>query len=267
MYLTEYETEKTHYWLPCLGLTGMKMAIYNEFVHINAKICFNILNKFNLNYYVFAGTSIGCYRNKKNIPWADDYDIIIFESEIKKFVTVVISALRSNGFICKRYSIAKGGYQIYSKFLRFNNKSSKSYFQIDVFYTKTLPNGIIKNLCGWGLYNSKNITYNMVHPPQYCMIDDLNLPFFNNMIDDITMEYGDVINKCVIHIAHECAPPINTHFQIVYDEFDQMKAKAIENTINYFSVDNSMNVNNIVNNIVNRGWKIKKFGSMYTLIF
>jgi hypothetical protein len=64
--------------------------VYRNFTHIYAKIFFKVLDNFKLDYYTFAGTSIGYIRNKQNIPWVDDYDIIIFEEEIEYFTAGTI---------------------------------------------------------------------------------------------------------------------------------------------------------------------------------
>ena len=65
------------------------IPVYRKLTHLYAKIFFKVLDNLNLVYYTFAGTSIGYIRNKQNIPWVDDYDIMIFEEEIDKFKNIV----------------------------------------------------------------------------------------------------------------------------------------------------------------------------------
>jgi len=57
-----------------------------------AKIYFSILNKSKFEYYIFAGSAIGLVRDGKNIPWVDDYDIIIFKKNLKLFKKKIITS-------------------------------------------------------------------------------------------------------------------------------------------------------------------------------
>ena len=81
-----------------MGFLNSKITVYRNFTHLHAKIYFSILDFCNLNYYVFSGTSIGYVINKQNIPWADDYDIIIFDEDITVFENIVIPLLNKYGF-------------------------------------------------------------------------------------------------------------------------------------------------------------------------
>jgi len=85
------------YYLESVGF-NINVPVYRGFNHLYAKIFFNILNNLNLDYYVFAGTAIGYVRNKKNIPWVDDYDIIIFKEELDKFEKIIVPKLKYYGF-------------------------------------------------------------------------------------------------------------------------------------------------------------------------
>jgi glycerol-3-phosphate cytidylyltransferase len=216
--------------------------VYRNFIHLYAKIFFKLLDDMNLDYYVFAGTSIGYVRNAQNIPWVDDYDIIIFKEEFKKFENNIIPKLNNLGFNCHigfENTACLEGYQIYSRF--------KNIFQCDIFFSIINKNGIVKNISGLGLYNSKNIHINMIKPKKYLTIDnDLTLPFFNNMDEDVKIEYGDVLNNCNIHIDHKATCKIKHHFTEVYDCFNNIKTHIINNTKKLF--DNHMYNNNETHN-------------------
>lgn len=93
-----FNDNKKYYFLPCTGLTNVNIPLYNMFIHIYAKLYFKILDMFELEYYVFAGTSIGCVRNKSNIQWVDDYDIIIFTDQIEKFENHVVPFFKKTCF-------------------------------------------------------------------------------------------------------------------------------------------------------------------------
>lgn len=237
-----FENINETYYLESLGF-NVNVPVYRNFTHLYAKIFFSILNKFNLDYYVFAGTSIGYFRNMKNIPWVDDYDIIIFEDEMDKFKNIVVPELIKYGFRCfnPTHTVIECGHHVLSKF-------GQKYFQCDIFYTKVDDNNIIKNLNKWGLYNCKNININIVKPKQYLTIDgDLTLPFFNDFKEDIKLEYGDVINNCVFHVNHCSTNKITKHFKLVYDDFNLIKQTIIDNTNKLFNNHEYIN-NKTLNN-------------------
>jgi glycerol-3-phosphate cytidylyltransferase len=246
-----YFLRKKMYYTPCLGLTGTQIITYNEYIHTNAKLFFQILDKINLEYYVFAGTSIGYVRNKSNIPWVDDYDIIVFEKDIKFLEENIVGTLKKNGFICSPWNNEKGkkaGYRVFSQKMILdtptNDLEKGTYFQCDIFYSKTDENNIVKNLCGYGLYNYKNITYDMIYPSQRLQIDDIILPFFNKIEEDVLVEYGDVINECCIHVNHKKSKMIYEHYTKVYKKFNEHIDRAKKNTLNYISKNNNYKYEN-----------------------
>lgn len=226
------------YYTPCMGLTGTQIKTYNEYVHLCAKLFFSILDKLNLEYYVFAGTSIGYLRNKSNIPWVDDYDIIIFDKNISYFENTVLPLCIKNGFICEEWISGKeknkAGYKIFSTKITNNLNSNGNYFQCDIFYSKIDENNNVKNLAGCGLYHLKNISYNWIYPAQRLEIDGLLLPFFNKIEDDVMHEYGDVINNVCIHLNHKRTKIFKVHYSKMYAKFESIINKGKKNTINYF---------------------------------
>lgn len=232
-----YFGKKKLYYTPCSGLIGTKITCYNDFVHLCAKIMFEILNKFNLDYYVFAGTSIGYYRNKTNIPWADDYDVLILEKDFELVEKKIIPFLEKSGFICQKWikNNSQAGYKIFSKKINDKLDYGGTFFQCDFFYSKVEKNNIVKNMAACGLYHTKKITYDMIHPPQILEIDGLTLPFFNKMEEDIKIEYGDVINNCCIHVNHRKTKLIPEHFSKMYKRFNSYIEIAKTNTLNYIN--------------------------------
>ena len=162
------------FYTPCLGITGLKIMTYNNLINDYAKIFFQILDKFKLEYYVFAGTSVGFVRNKSNIPWVDDYDIMIFESQINLFENRIVPFLKNMGFI---HAIMNNdfnkkwmGSKIMSQKIKLNENHKGCNFLCDIFYS-TVNNGIVRNLNikyvpqlqndnkrAWGLYDKKKTT-------------------------------------------------------------------------------------------------------------
>jgi hypothetical protein len=249
---TEKDTNKLLF-LPNIGISNNLVNSYNNFINDQAKVFFSILDKINLDYYVFAGSAIGLVRTENNIPWVDDYDIIVFEENINFFETKVIPIIKKNKFTIKPFvrSGYTGGYQIYSNKENFytNLKGQVSKFQCDVFFTFVDKNNYIKNLCKWGLYGTKNVNINLVKPKTYKIFNGIKLPFFKDYKKDVTLEYGDVINNCVIHINHgrKLVKINQKHFSEIYKEYENIQNIAIQNTLNL--IDNT--TYNILNNDIN----------------
>jgi len=72
-----------------IGIYPSKVNIYTQFINNIAQIFFKILEDSKIEYYVFAGSAIGLIRNGKSIPWVDDYDIIIFEKDMKQIDNIL----------------------------------------------------------------------------------------------------------------------------------------------------------------------------------
>ncbi len=221
---------------PMISIYPSRVNLYTPFIEQIAKIFFQILENSKMEYYVFAGSSIGLIRNNKSIPWVDDYDILIFEKDINK-LEKILEIFKKNFFKVRKVERNKRnskekilvGYVIASPRYKINNTKT-SFFHCDIFLSKN-ENGIVKNLYGWGLYDRKNINYSLVYPQNYKQLDDLNIPFFNNYETDVSIEYGDVINKSIIHISHGREKVIiNKKWVDVYNEFDEIKTIAINNT-------------------------------------
>jgi len=214
-------------FFPDIGLTEFKIPIYTFFNSDMAKVYFRILNQSSLEYYVFAGSAIGMVRNGKNIPWVDDYDIIVFKDQIETYKTEVIPLLIKHGIKTN---------------IRYNNNdlltSSAKIFDytiswFEIFTSYIDKNDHVRSLNGyWGRYNTKGITMKMIKPAKYLEFDNMGfkIPFFNQWEKDIEIEYGNIIDTVDIHIAHAGGNVINSHFSKVYEEFNEVVTDAIFNT-------------------------------------
>ncbi len=221
-------------YFPCSGIPNSKLTTYTEYIHDRAKIFFRILDKYSIPYMVFAGSSIGYLRNKKNIPWADDYDIILFNEHVQRFLTKVLPILVLNEFNWFKTSF---GIAIISakNDIEYNKNQMKGYFQCDIFYS-TYKSGLLRNaLCqgeyGGGLYNRKKVPKNLVEPKVYNAFDGIVLPFFNKIDQDVKLEYGDIYNKCVIHVKHRVGGEIKGNWEHTYKFFNEIIINNAKNNV------------------------------------
>lgn len=223
-----FDMSKEMYYLPTCGITNIVINSFTEYIDDYQKIFFNIINKNNLKYVVFAGSSIGLLRNSQNIPWVDDCDIMIFEEDISYFENIIVEILINNGFNVLKANNNAGCHIL-------GNKENKNYFQVDVFYSTVDENLIVKNIGNWGLYNVKNVKIEQINPIIKYKFNNIQLPFFNKVIDDVFNEYGDIFLNTDIYINHGTQIiNIKQHFSLVYREFNNLKNQSVLNTKKYF---------------------------------
>ena len=67
------------YYTNVKGMYKCQINTFTPFVLDKAKIFFKILEKYHIKYVVAFGSNIGYLRNKKSMPWIDDYDIIVLQ--------------------------------------------------------------------------------------------------------------------------------------------------------------------------------------------
>lgn len=269
---TEKDTNKLLF-LPNIGISNNLVNSYNNFINDQSKLLFQILDNAKLDYYVFAGSSIGLVRTGNNIPWVDDYDIIIFENDLPKFDKIILT-LKKNQFITKTVNktvpslkpIKKinstfrpfftnldgsskffAGYVIGSPRYSLNGYKT-SFFQVDVFVSRN-EGGKIKSIANWGLYHRKDVPMSYVKPQRFAELDGIRLPFFNQYEKDIELEYGTVLQTSVIHINHGREKiVIQKKWQDTYAEFENYKNIAINNTKKLLNLEDNLIENPEENN-------------------
>ena len=234
--------DMTCHYFASIGITNLNLTTYNEVINEQAKICFKILGKFEtthkITYAVFAGNSIGLLRAGNNLPWADDYDIILFKRDIPVFMSHVVPELERIGFKVKP-KIVNGiacGAKIFGPPVSFTHAHHKnqsiSIFQCDVFYSYFDKNGFLKNRGGWGLYHQKNIPRSVVFPLKRRQFHGMLLPFFNDPLKEAELCYGD-IQKCAIFSHHIDSTIFYKRWQHAYKDFNHIKKTSIINTRKY----------------------------------
>ena len=234
--------DMTCHYFASIGITNLNLTTYNEVIHEQAKICFKILDEFEsshkITYAVFAGNSIGLLRAGNNLPWADDYDIILFKHHVALFTSHIVPELERIGFKIKP-KIVNGiacGAKIFGPPVSFTHAGDKnqsiSIFQCDVFYSYFDGNGFLKNCGDWGLYHQKNIPRSVVLPLKRRHFHGMLLPFFNDPLKEAELCYGD-IQKCAIFSHHIDSTIFYKRWQHAYKDFDHIKKTSIINTRQY----------------------------------
>lgn len=226
------KTKPTHIF-PDIGLTNCAIPIYTAFNFDMASIYFRILNSTPLEYYVFAGSAIGMARNGKNIPWADDYDIIMFEDQLDTYKNEVIPLLQQHGM----YTVERYGNKDLLTTVAKQFDFTISYFEIFTSYVN--DKGHVKCLNGgWGRYNTKGLTLETIKPARFMEFDNMGfeIPFFNLWREDVANQYGDVYDTVDVHIRHAPGNIIHSHFSKVYSDFDHLVQSSTENTMDHLGV-------------------------------
>jgi glycerol-3-phosphate cytidylyltransferase len=243
------------------GILNSNLCVYTEYMHTYAIKLFEILNSFNITYYVFAGSAIGLMRDGKNIPWVDDYDIIVKESDLGNVIKA-LDTLKKNNYeiIFRTKNIIKNGFYILSK--KNSNFFNKNYFQCDIFVSFINKNGYLDNHSNWGMYIKKKVPEKFLGEPKYMKFNNLNLPFFEMFDKDITLEYNDIFNSTIIHVDHRVFSKYNLNYSIVYEIFNKKKETLIKDSCNFLDSENktipkeslllikeAININEYVSNI------------------
>ena len=235
------------YYLPTLGMTNCKINEHNELKRDQSIIFFRILDRYNVPYAIFAGSSIGLLRNGKTIPWSDDYDIVILNNNLQLLFDI-FPILRKNGFkIVKNKNkftneYTDGGCSIISHIHKFatssqqdqqdqqDQQNKRSLFACDVFYSHFDKNGFLRNNGLWGLYHVKNLHMRDVVPFQRRMFDGIPLPFFNNVNSEVYKTYGNT-DEGFIKSHYKTESSKYASWRAAYEEFENRKLKALQNTI------------------------------------
>ena len=251
-----------YYYSPLYGIKPSCINMHNEFIYEKAKIYFKILDLFNLEYAVFAGQSIGMIRNKRNIPWVDDYDILFFSSQLNKFKNEVKPLLEKNNFRVSTLKFNPNNNIKHIKGINLNNKetfiifgyqitckvSESKTFLCDIFIAHKSPivEGINRD---WGAYNKAKIPLTAIYPFVRRKFDkDLILPFFQNIDKEVELSYG-CIKSCVIY-THSARWKIHyDRWEEAYEDFNYVKHTSISNMKNLININQEYKpINNLTIN-------------------
>jgi hypothetical protein len=269
------DNKENNYYFASTGVTNLRLTTYNEFIHDQAILFFNILSRHQrhesnesnenaIEYAVFAGNSVGLLRGGNNLPWGDDYDIIIFEKHATIFSQIIAPELENFGFKIeiKIENKVVCGIKIFGPHIKFNKSSGStgtSIFQCDVFFSHFDKNKFLKNSGGWGLYHQKNIPYDVVLPFKRRMFHGMFLPFFNNPQKEVEICYTN-IDKCSIFSHHliNSETIFYSKWENAYLDFKYIIKNSIKNTKKVITANSNLSFvpdNNINELVLNSGNK------------
>ncbi len=247
---------------PYYSIKNYKAAMYGEHMHNLSKLFFKICDYLNFDYIVFAGSSIGLIRNKKMMPWTDDYDIIVMDKYKKYFKEVVRPELLKYGFKIWGYDTDEQN-NPGCNYIAENIKHYKQ-FRVDIFWSTFDEDNNLINMDRRGLYHRKKIPRSCVLPKKYYNFNGINLPFFNDHIKEVLFTYGDVHKECIISSHSKRMPEkvVYKSWQNALHDFNLLRKISIQNTKNKIKdykfykpdnkillVDGYMNTQKILNKI------------------
>ena len=228
------------YYSPLKGMYPCDINMYTEHAHHVARRFFAVLDWSGIAYGVFAGQSVGLLRSGRNIPWVDDYDVIVHVDTKEIIETHLIPIFHQMGL-----KIILPEYNAGVQFLECRrdgagnviDKKESCFFQCDIFYSYFDQMNCLRNaraLYGrspWGLYNRANIPRDCVLPFRRRRFHDMYLPFFNDVEKEVRLTYGpDAVKKAVFstHVKitqGRCGP-----WQTMYGDFEKYVSQAVART-------------------------------------
>lgn len=183
-----------------------------------------ILNEFNINYFLISGTLLGYVRHNDFIPWDDDIDLMVDEQILEKLPSIVEKYKSKLNFITRDNYIIKTCY---------NDKGEKIDFQwekyllngehyrwpfVDLFLFSHIDNNKIKFYHKeWDnkwFFPLKTVKFNNI---------DVNIPWIPEFF--LFENYGDDCLKVMISstYSHKNEKVINNIAYLTFDNFIKLK--------------------------------------------
>jgi phosphorylcholine metabolism protein LicD len=214
--------DKMSYFDSSLGFDKFKQTAVDLL-----KITTDILDKFNIDYFLISGTLLGYVRHNDFIPYDDDMDLIV-SSDIKKHLSAImkkynykISVVMKNNLIkfCLKDKVYNlNHFKTWSKFLM-NSKDSYFWPFIDLFIYEKKEDKI--NFFG------KNWDVDEFFPIQKKEFNNVLVSIPKNPDYFLTKNYGKdymtVLKSSNWNHKKEC--PIYRQHSITMEEFNEYKDK------------------------------------------
>lgn len=177
-----------------------------------------LLEKHNIQYWIIGGTLLGAIRNKGIIPWDDDVDISILESDEQKLLNLKEELDNLDLNITDIFF----GYKIYEKNGKIiPNKSNFKFPFIDIFITKKQDKIInFKSSDANNMWENDYFTNEELFPLKKYQFEDYYVYGPNNPYDYLNRAYPEWKTKAVKtydHIVHKKIDKIE--FDIFYNDY------------------------------------------------
>jgi glycerol-3-phosphate cytidylyltransferase len=241
------------------GFTNSHLTHYSKFNNDCANVYFKIMNSCDIEYFVFAGTMIGYMRDGYNIPWVDDYDIIIFEEYINDYKEKVLPILQQYGFKNR----TRWGYEN----LLTTSGNYEDFFyptEFEIFTSQIKNDRVYCLRRHWGRYNLFPVTVDMIRPCRKVKLIDVDteIPVFQEYEKDIKMEYGDINDNVCIHIKHKETNVIRKNYKLVYKQYYNMVHTCKQRTEKAFGLEETFEY---ANNLILRDKSYKELSKIAML--
>ena len=236
--LFESTNLKDFHYNPYCGIIQYNLTSYCEHIHNQAKIFFAICDKFEMEYVVFAGSSVGMVRNKSMMPWTDDYDIIILDKHKPFFFNSIMPILKQYGFKFWGCGTKIRDNQNGTTFVSGSRYVYNTSFRLDIFWSTIDKCNNVKNVSGRGEYHKKNLSSDIFFPSKYYVFNGITIPFGNDVEQEVLLSYGDVRKNCLIYSHVKGMKEVAyDNWQDAISDYDSLKLYAIQNTKNKYNID------------------------------
>lgn len=198
--------------------------LFHKKVYPYFKEFLNFLHSEKLYYFLSYGTLLGCIRNKKRIPWDDDYDIYMHTSEIKCFEKY---SQDTSNIICKDKEVI-----YYLKLKNYSYLITKTKYKFYQVWGYKEGVGILNKTTDIFCEKNKNCELISIQEPFYrepikCEFHDLICNISKNSDKQLKNWYGDnYINEYVVsnHTFSSCYRDSQKKDRIILtkEEFDEL---------------------------------------------
>jgi hypothetical protein len=156
--------------------------------------------RYNINYFIMAGTLLGGVRNKPPgiLYWDDDIDVGIFDSDLSKLKRL----LKDTEFLkLVEVNNIGFGYQLYPKAHRKSNTNKKEFIYDIFIFEKNNKRGGYSIINNW--FDFEHIpSKDYIFPIKYKTFWDMRLPFPNKSLEWLKIVFGNNVMDVAKYTNH-----------------------------------------------------------------